>query len=116
MAGACQMIFVDSLEVLDYFNVDTEIVLCNNPSEFEFLLMDLLSNPEKRARIGAAARERCLKDHTYANRARRILVCTGILKLEENPFKEAFGGNKNTVHPARGQDRFDGIGQQGHTT
>ena len=79
MAGACQMIFADSLEVMDYFTVDTEIVLFNNPSDFEFVLMDLLQNPEKRARIGAAARERCLNDHTYSHRARRILGWTGIL-------------------------------------
>ena len=79
MAGACQMIFADSLEVMDYFTVDTEIVLFNNPSEFEFVLMDLLQNPEKRARIGAAARNRCLNDHAYAHRAQKILACTGIL-------------------------------------
>ena len=88
MAGACQLMFADSLEIMDYFNIDTEILLFNNPSEFEFLLMDLIHNPEKRFRIGAAARERCLRDHTYANRAQKILSCTGLLKPEETAIKE----------------------------
>lgn len=89
MAGACQMMFADSsLEVMDYFDVETEIVLFNNPSEFESTLMELLHNPEKRTRIGAAARRRCLKEHTFVNRAQKILNCTGLLKPEDKRFTE----------------------------
>jgi spore maturation protein CgeB len=73
MAGACQFFFVDSLEVLDYFQADTEIILFNDPSEFEARLTELLEDVEKRRHIGTAARARCLREHTYAVRARQIL-------------------------------------------
>jgi spore maturation protein CgeB len=73
MAGACQMIFADSLEVADYFDIRSEIVLFDGPSDFETKLSDLLNHPDKRTSIGTAARKRCLKDHTYAARAAVIL-------------------------------------------
>lgn len=82
MAGACQMMFVDSLEVVDYFEIDKEIVLFDNPAEFEAKLMDLLNNPEKRAGIGISAHLRCLKEHTYAVRAQQILKRTGLIKSD----------------------------------
>lgn len=66
MAGACQFLFVNSLEVLDYFRADEEIVLFNDPAEFEARLAALLADNEARRQIGAAARARCLRDHTYA--------------------------------------------------
>lgn len=78
MAGSCQMMFADSLEILDYFKLDEEIVLFDNPKEFEELLTDLLEHPNKRAAIGMAAQARCLKDHTYACRARAMLRCIGL--------------------------------------
>ncbi len=80
MAGACQMMFVESLEIMDYFEIDKEIVLFDSPAEFETKLMYLLNNPEKRAGIGIAAQLRCLKEHTYAARAQQILNRTGLLK------------------------------------
>ena len=78
MAGACQFLFVDSLEVLDYFRADEEIVLFNDPAEFEARLAALLADNEARRQIGAAARARCLRDHTYAARARQILQRVGV--------------------------------------
>jgi spore maturation protein CgeB len=78
MAGACQFFFVDSLEVLDYFEPDTEIILFNDPAEFETRLTELLEDVEKRRHIGTAARVRCLREHTYAVRARQILERVGI--------------------------------------
>jgi spore maturation protein CgeB len=78
MAGACQFFFVESLEVLDYFETDTEIILFNDPPEFEARLNELLEDVERRQRIGAASRARCLRDHTYAVRARQILKRVGV--------------------------------------
>jgi spore maturation protein CgeB len=78
MAGACQMMFADSLEVMDYFELGSEIVLFDDPSDFEAKLIDLLGHPEKRFKMGTAARARCLKEHTYAARASKILDLTGI--------------------------------------
>ena len=66
MAGACQFFFVDSLEILDYFHPDEEIVLFNDPTEFEARLTELLMDVVKRKQIGNAARTRCLSEHTYA--------------------------------------------------
>lgn len=80
MAGACQMIFADSLEIMDYFEIDKEIVLFDDPTDFEAKLFDLLDHPEKRVAIGQAARVRCLKDHTYAARAALIMKLTGLLQ------------------------------------
>ena len=77
MAGACQMVFVNSLEVLDYFTLDKEVLLFDGPRDFQEQLMALLADPARCATIGAAARARCLRDHTYAARARRLLQCVG---------------------------------------
>jgi spore maturation protein CgeB len=78
MAGACQFFFVDSLEILDYFNADKEIVLFNDPTEFEARLKELLNDVERRKQIGNAARTRCLREHTYTARARQILERLGL--------------------------------------
>jgi spore maturation protein CgeB len=78
MAGACQFYFVDSLEILDYFHSEEEIVLFNDPTEFEARLKELLMDVERRKQIGNAARTRCLREHTYAARARQILERVGL--------------------------------------
>jgi spore maturation protein CgeB len=78
MAGACQMMFADSLEVLEYFEKDKEIVLFDDPEHFRSLLKNLLSEPARCATIGAAARTRCLKEHTYAIRVRKLLGRVGL--------------------------------------
>jgi spore maturation protein CgeB len=78
MAGACQIMFADSLEVLDYFKLDDEILLFDGPADFRKALDNLLANPEKCQNIGAAARARCLLEHTYCCRAKVILESVGI--------------------------------------
>ena len=78
MAGSCQLLFADSLEVLDYFDVGREILLFDGPSDFSAQLDRLLADGELACSIGAAARRRALADHTYAARARRVLECTGL--------------------------------------
>lgn len=77
LAGACQLLFVHSLEVLDYFEHGKEILLFNNPNDFQRQLRMLLDDPMQATAIGAAARKRCLGDHTFAVRARQMLECLG---------------------------------------
>ena len=78
MAGGCQMIFADSLEVMDYFEVGKEILLFNDAEDFRAQLESLLADPDRACAIGAAARQRAVRDHTYAARARTLLECVGL--------------------------------------
>jgi spore maturation protein CgeB len=78
MAGSCQLVYGESLEILDYFAVGDEVLLFDDPPEFERCLRRLRDDPGERHRIAAAARARCLKDHTYACRARTILAHAGL--------------------------------------
>ena len=73
MAGALQMFFVDSLEIIEYYKPDEEIILFNNISDFEEKAEAILGNPEQAIRIRKAAQNRTLRDHTYKNRAATIL-------------------------------------------
>ncbi len=87
MAGACQMMYVESLEILDYFVAGQEVLLFNDPPEFERLLVRTLEDPVWRQGIMKAAQARALRDHTYAERARTILRCVGL--SEKNAVPEA---------------------------
>ena len=78
MAGACQLMFAESLEILDYFRLDGEILLFDSPADFQQTLHRLLADPKRCRRIGAAAQARCLRDHTYAARARQLLSLVGL--------------------------------------
>jgi spore maturation protein CgeB len=78
MAGSCQLLFADSLEVLDYFDVGREILLFNDAGDFHDQLASLLADGERAAAIGEAARRRALNDHTYAARVRTLLECVGM--------------------------------------
>jgi spore maturation protein CgeB len=75
MAGTVQICFVDSLEVLDYFELGKEILIFDNPKDFELQVADILESPNKAKEIAMAAQQRALNDHTYTDRARRILKC-----------------------------------------
>ena len=76
MAGCVQLYFVTGLEIEDYFDPGTEILLFDDPRDVPEIIDSLLSDPELALRIAAASQERALRDHTYAVRARRILeIC-----------------------------------------
>ena len=68
MAGACQLMFAESLEILDYFELGEEILLFDSPADFRRTLDRMLADPRHFRQIGAAAQARCLRDHTYAMR------------------------------------------------
>ena len=73
MAGAVQLVFVESLEIVDYFTPGEEVLLFDTPAEAAELLRGLRREPARAARIGAAAQRRALAEHTYAHRARQLL-------------------------------------------
>ncbi|MGI4900899.1 MAG: CgeB family protein [Janthinobacterium lividum] len=74
MAGTVQCMFVEGLEIYDYFDPDAgEILLFDSPSELRRHVDMLRSDPRAAQRISFAAQQRALSDHTYTHRAMRIL-------------------------------------------
>ena len=73
MAGALQMFFVDSLEIIKYYTPDKEILLFNNINDFEEKVINIFQYPEKAIQLRKAAQRRTLHDHTYKKRAETIL-------------------------------------------
>lgn len=74
MAGTAQLFFVESLEILDYYEPVTEILLYNSAREFAQLVDGLLAAPEECTSIARAAQRRTLAEHTYRQRAEVILA------------------------------------------
>jgi len=74
MAGTTQMFFVESLEILDYYVPDKEIVLYDSVSQFEQKLDWLMQDHEACLSIARASQARTEADHTYQNRARSVLA------------------------------------------
>ena len=58
MAGSCQLLFTDSLEVMDYFEVGEEILLFDDTEDFRAQLESLLADRERACAIGTAAQRR----------------------------------------------------------
>lgn len=77
LAGTVQMYFADSLEIIDYFEPDDEILLFDGPENFISQLEALLDDPKRAKQIAEAARARAMRDHTYAKRAHELLRCCG---------------------------------------
>ena len=77
MAGTVQMMFVDGLEVADFFEPEKEIILFDNPKDFSAKLEELLLNKDRLELIALNAQKRAIRDHTYAARAQQIIDCIG---------------------------------------
>lgn len=73
MAGTTQAFFVESLEIADYYQPGSEILLYNSAAEFSRLMDQVLSERDSCLRIAEAAQQRTLADHTYQSRAGSIL-------------------------------------------
>jgi spore maturation protein CgeB len=74
MAGTVQCMFVEGLEIRDYFDPDEgEILLFDSPAELRRQIDMLRTDPSAATRMAGAAQQRALREHTYANRAARIL-------------------------------------------
>ncbi|WP_019303894.1 CgeB family protein [Xanthomonas oryzae] len=73
MAGTTQAFFVESLEITDYYQPNSEIFLYNSAVEFAHLMEQVLSDQLGCMRIAEAAQQRTIAEHTYKARAQKIL-------------------------------------------
>ncbi len=73
MAGTTQAFFVESLEIVDYYQPGKEILLYNSAAEFAQLMEQVLMDREACMRMAEAAQARTIAEHTYQERARQIL-------------------------------------------
>ncbi len=74
LSGAVQCMYFEGAEILEYFESDKEILLFDSPKELVSMLRHLEAEPEKRRSIAMAAQRRAMDEHTYAARARSILM------------------------------------------
>jgi len=74
MAGAVQLFVVESLEILQYFSPNSEILLVDSVSDVPDMISYLRKNEDAAIRIASAAQARAMREHTYANRASRALA------------------------------------------
>lgn len=77
-AAACtvQCMFIEGLEIDDYYSEnDGEILLFDSPNELRQHIEMLRDDPQRAANIAISAQRRTMRDHTYKNRAERLLLC-----------------------------------------
>lgn len=75
LSGSAQLFVVESLEILEYFREGVEIILIEDIEQFAKQLERAREEPESFVRLARAAQERALAEHTYRNRAARIMEC-----------------------------------------
>lgn len=73
MAGAAQCYHFETPEILEYFDAEAEIILFDSPTELADILTKVTEDAEYRSAIAKQSQARCLKQHTYAQRADKIL-------------------------------------------
>jgi spore maturation protein CgeB len=74
LAGTVQCMFVEGLEIYDYFDPDRgEILLFDSPAGLRAHLDHLRDEPAAALAISTAAQARALAEHTYTHRAATIL-------------------------------------------
>jgi spore maturation protein CgeB len=77
MCGAFYLIEYQS-ELEEYFEIGKEIECYSDPDELILKTKHFLAHPEVCEKIGYAARMRCLRDHTWANRFAAVFQKIGI--------------------------------------
>lgn len=73
LSGSAQLYFASGLEILEYFEGGTEIILIDHTRDIEIAIERAYDAPEEIEAIARRAQERAQRDHTYEHRARRIL-------------------------------------------
>jgi spore maturation protein CgeB len=74
MAGTTQLYFIESLEIEDYYQPDTEIILFNSAAEFSRIMEEVFEGRRDISAIQLAAQTRTINDHTYFIRAKKLLT------------------------------------------
>jgi spore maturation protein CgeB len=72
-AGCLQAAFMDTCELLDYFNHQTEIVTFSTVSEFSTIMDRIRHDPDGMDKIALAAQNRVRAAHTFDHRAQTML-------------------------------------------
>lgn len=83
MTGTVQLVFMDTLEVLDYFSVGEGILLYDDPASFQNHLARLYDEPEFAKTVALNGQIRAQNDHTYTRRAVKLLKVCGINTFNE---------------------------------
>ena len=74
-AGTVQCMFVEGLEIEDYYSEqDGEILLFDSPTELRRHIEMLRDDGKRAMNIALAAQERTRREHTYMNRAKTLLT------------------------------------------
>jgi glycosyltransferase involved in cell wall biosynthesis len=63
-----------------WFEPERELLVVSNPEEATAAYRELLADPGQAEELGRRARERVLDEHTYAQRAKRLLELVGVLQ------------------------------------
>ncbi|MBR8358464.1 glycosyltransferase [Burkholderia vietnamiensis] len=75
-AGTVQCLFVEGLEIDDYYSAQNdEILLFDSPRELHQHIEMLRDDRQRAQNIAISAQRRTMMDHTYTNRAERLLAC-----------------------------------------
>lgn len=82
MAGAVQCVYVEGMELADYFDFGEEILVFDSAAELRRILEELRAAPPRRRSIAEKAQARALRDHTYARRAATLLQTCGFSAIE----------------------------------
>jgi spore maturation protein CgeB len=77
MGGVVQLCFIDGLEIADYYTIDQEVLVFDDPRGFSMQVEKMLDMPHRAKEIALAAQSRTLREHTYSARARQILNICG---------------------------------------
>lgn len=72
-AGCIQAAFLDSCEILDYFEHQTEILTFNTVSEFASIVDRVRQDPDAMDCVAASAQNRVRAAHTFDHRAQKLL-------------------------------------------
>ncbi|GJD30647.1 hypothetical protein PMNALOAF_1897 [Methylobacterium adhaesivum] len=74
LAGSAQLYFATGLEICDVFEPGREILLVDGVADIARAIAQALDDPAAIQAIAARAQSRALREHTYAQRAARILT------------------------------------------
>ncbi len=77
MAGCVQLFFATSLEIGEYFEAETEIIIVDDAREIPERLGALLREPARLAAMQERTQQRALAEHTYQHRVEILLSKCG---------------------------------------
>jgi len=92
LAGSAQVVFAESLEILDHFDAGTEMLLVESVDDLRDELVRGLDEPDYLVGIARAAQRRAVAEHTYAHRAAAMLACArdaGLVPQARGAVKKA---------------------------